>query len=382
MASRTTLALDFLEVNQPVGTYYSCEIPAQTLLEICQFDFRQIRENNGVKEFMGIQRPLKEDRVREIRKYISTQDASFPTSIVISVDERCASLHREGSENKLVLKSFSDPEFKEIVIPFRGIATIIDGQHRLKAFEGTPLDWRLSVNIFVGIDEGTQAMIFSKVNLAQTKVNRSLVYDLFALDRNRSPEKTSHELVVNLNNIPTSPFYQKIKRLGSATDGVFGETLSQATIVKGLLPYITQDPLTDRDIGRRIGFWPDRGQDDFARRIFYPFFRADDDKKILAILINFFSAVSEKWSSAWNFTGQGAVLSKTNGYNGLIRYLRDCYLYLTNKPDIPTKEQFRAILDRSHLVDENFTTVNYVPGSSGAAALYRDLMKTIVDAEG
>lgn len=376
--ARTTLELDYLEVTQPVGTFYSCSMPAQQLLEICQFDFRQIKENNGVKEFMGIQRRLKDERVRDIRKYIGTEDACFPTSIVISVDERCASfVENDRGVRRLVLKPYEDPVDREIVIPFRALANIIDGQHRLKAFEGTGHNWSLSVNIFIGVDEGTQAMLFSKVNLAQTPVNKSLVYDLFSLDKKRSPEKTCHEVVVNLNEMSESPFYERIKRLGSATDGVFGETLSQATVVKGVLPYITNDPLTDRDIGRRIGVWPDRGPQDFRKRIFYPFFRADEDHKILAILINYYSAISERWEKAWLASGRGAVLPRTNGFNGTIRFLRDAYLHMTTKPVVPTKEEFASVLSRSSLRNEDFTTDRFPPGSSGASLLYHALRETI-----
>lgn len=377
MPNGTTLSLDYFEVRQNVGTFYACTIPAQQLLEICMFDFRQIRENNGVKEFLGIQRPLKDDRVREIRKYIGTVDACFPTSIVISVDERCVSFSSADGKQKLNIMPYQDPVDPQIVIPFRGIAKIIDGQHRLKAFEGTQHNWDLSVNIFVGADEGTQAMIFSTVNLAQTKVNKSIVYDLFSLDKGRSPEKTSHEIVVNLNSIPDSPFYQLIKRLGSATDGVFGETLSQATVVKGILPYITNDPLTDRDIGRRIGIWPDRGPKDFERRFFYPFFARNEDHKILAVLINYFGAVKERWPDAWASTGLGAILSRTNGFNGSMRFLRDAYLHLTTKPAVPTRADFAQILARSRLQDHDFNTEKFPPGSSGASALYNELIRLI-----
>lgn len=374
---RTTLELDYFEVSQNVGTYYCCEIKAQTLLDICQFDFRQIKENNGVKEFMGIQRPLKDDRVRSIRRYLGTSDACFPTSIVISVDERCVSFGNKDGKKTLILQPFSDPDQPNVVVPFRAMATIIDGQHRLKAFEGTAHDWSLTVNVFVGVDEATQAMIFSTVNLAQTKVNKSLVYDLFSLDRKRSPEKTSHELVVNLNEMDESPFKGLVKRLGSATEGVFGETLSQATVVKGILPYITNDPLIDRDIGRRIGIWPDRGPDDFRKRIFYPFFMKDEDHKILAILINYYGAVADVWPHAWAFTGRGGVLPRTNGFNATMRFLRDIYLYLTAKPDVPTREAFEAILRKSELTDADFDVSKFQPGSGGAAALYKELMKTI-----
>jgi DGQHR domain-containing protein len=372
--SRTRFDLKFHEVQQEIGTFYSTVIPAQTLLEICTFDFRKIEKNNGVKEFLGIQRPLKMDRVKEIQKFIRTSDGCFPTSIVISVDERCVTLNADRSE--LTLHSYQDQIDQEIVIAFRGIATIIDGQHRLKAFEQTDINWGLSVNIFVGIDEGTQASIFSKVNLAQTKVNKSLVYDLFALDKGRSPEKTCHEIVVALNSISESPFFERIKRLGSATDGVFGETLSQATVVKGILPYITKDPMTDRDIGKRIGVFPDRGAADFERRIFYPFFQQKADAEILAILINYFSAVKEKWPDAWSNTGTGAILSRTNGFNGLIRFLRDVYLTSTTQPAVISKAQFAAVFARCTITDEQFSPTVFSPGSSGAAELYRQLCET------
>lgn len=374
---RTAIDLPFLEIEQPVGKSYLCSVSAQKLLEICTFDFRQIEENNGVKMFLGIQRELDKKRVKDIRKYIATEDASFPTSIVISVDERCAELVDQDDQILLRLRSYEDPESIADSVPFRGIATIIDGQHRLAAFKDSEIDWTLSVNIFVGIDEGTRAMIFSKVNLAQTKVNRSLVYDLFGLDRDRSPEKTAHEITVLLNDLEESPFFERIKRLGSATDGVFGETLSQATVVKGILELLSKDPIVDRDIGRRSGIFPKRGADDFQRRIFYPFFADDRDVDILAILMNYFTAVREKWPDAWDYTGRGAVLSKTNGYNGLIRFLRDAYLHLTDKPTVISKENFAKILARSNLKNEDFTTDRFVPGTGGSSALYRELLETL-----
>lgn len=371
------LRLPFFAVTQNVGTFYSCVIEAQDLLQICKFDFRKIAENGGVKEFLGIQRPLNEARVREIRKFIETEDGSFPTSIVISVEEACASISTEDGVSSLVLSPSVREDTGEIVIDYDSIATIIDGQHRLKAFEGSKQNWKLSVNVFVGVDEGTRAMIFSKVNLAQTKVNKSLVYDLFALDRGRSPEKTCHEIVVNLNEIPSSPFFEKIKRLGSATEGVFGETLSQATIVRGILPLITNDPIMDRDIGRRVGVFPDRGPADFERRIFYPFFRMRQDEKILANIINYFNAIKARWPEAWNFSGRGAVLQKTNGYDAAIRFLRDAYLFYTSEPTVVSTDKFLDLFGKCELTDKDFTTMRFPPGTSGSSALYREFERSL-----
>lgn len=146
--------------------------------------------------------------------------------------------------SKLTLSNSMDLENPDNDILYRDIAKIIDGQHRVKAFEEGFIDnFEINVSIFVGADVATQAEIFSTVNLAQTKVNRSLVYDLFSLAQTRSPEKSAHEITVLLDRREDSPFHKRIKRLGTATEGRFGETLSQATVVKGILSHITKNTL-------------------------------------------------------------------------------------------------------------------------------------------
>jgi site-specific DNA-adenine methylase len=69
------------------------------------------------------------------------------------------------------------------------------------------------------------------------------------------------------------------------------------------------------------------------------------------------------------------------GYNALIRYLRDAYLAITTKPEVPSKDQFRSLLDRSTLTDGDFTVDRYKPGSSGAAELYRDLVASLPEGD-
>ncbi len=82
----------------------------------------------------------------------------------------------------LKISEYVDEITPELSISLDQVASIIDGQHRLKGLEEAKQgEFELSVSIFVGADDATEAMIFSVVNLAQTKVNRSLVYDLFSL---------------------------------------------------------------------------------------------------------------------------------------------------------------------------------------------------------
>lgn len=371
------LSIPIAKVVQPVGTFFTGAVDAYALLEICKFDFRRIESAGGYKEFLGFQRKLDLKRVRAIERYIQTVDAVFPTAIVISVDEKCASIETNTAGNTiLTLRAYQDSEAADFKIEYEDIASIIDGQHRMKAFEKIKgLEFHVNVAVFVGADDATKADIFSTVNLAQTKVNKSLVYDLFSLQKARSSEKTCHEIVVALDEMKESPFFERIKRLGSATDGRFGETLSQATVVKGLLPYITEDALADRDIGKRFGFWDPSGPDEAKKRIFRPFFERQQDEKILANVLNYFSAIRDKWPNAWKNTGAGNMINRTNGYNGFMRFLRPAYLNFTSEPLVVSKKQFTSIFDRIRLSEADFNPENFLPGTSGSTKLYRLLLE-------
>src|SRR5262249_18287802 len=193
--------------------------------------------------------------------------------------------------------------------------------------------------------------------------------------KTRSPEKTCHEIVVALDKLEESPFYNQIKRLGVRTENRFGETLSQATIVKGLLPYISKDPLLDRDAGKRYGFWEPALASANSKRIFYEFFRRDEDEKILRIVINYFSAVRDRWPQAWQGTGKGNIIKRTNGFNGFVRFLRPAYLYFTTTPEVVSQDSFAQLFAKVKLNDADFNPEKFLPGSSGATKLYRTLLE-------
>jgi DGQHR domain-containing protein len=371
------ISVPVFEISQPVGNFYIGVMRADHLLSITEFDYRRMLFNSGYIDFLGIQRELSPKRIREIKKYVGTTDATFPTSIVISIDEKCAKIEDTDIVGAKILKidAYVDDEQPELSIGLEEIGAIIDGQHRLKGIqEAGKLDFEVAVSIFVGPDDATDAMIFSVVNLAQTKVNKSLVYDLFAIATTRSPEKTCHEIVVALDRMKESPFNARIKRLGVATEGRFGETLSQATIVKGLLPYITNDPLEDRDRGKRFGFWDAALAKDLNKRIFFEFFRKDEDAKILDNVLNYFNAIKAKWPIAWDRTGTGNIINRTNGFNGFIRFLRPAYLSVTSEPRVVSQKEYSKVLDSVTLTDDDFNPQRFLPGTSGSTLLFHTLM--------
>ncbi|MFA4898087.1 MAG: DGQHR domain-containing protein [Brevundimonas sp.] len=375
-----------LRIKQPVGDFYCAVIPSDKLIEITYFDIRGLTQKDDFTDFMGIQRELDPGRVADIKRYVNTLDASFPTAIVLAVDERCAefedvagAVEADGTARlvRLTLKNHLSPEEGLDPILYRDIARIIDGQHRIAGligYEGPTFE--MNVSIFVGADMPTQASIFSTVNQAQTKVNRSLVYDLYAYQKTRSPEKTCHEIAVLLDREKDSPLYKMIKRLGVATQGRFGETLSQASFVKGLIQYISRDVLSDREAAKRGKPFPSPAARYEDTLILRPFFVSGEDEIIADLIWDYFAAVQEKWPQAWGQTGRGWVLNKTAGYAGLMRFLLPCYKSLIGQSNrVPTKGDFDRVFGSIQLSDDAFRSEHIRPGTSGEKYVFDMLLE-------
>ena len=376
MATEDPKSISFscIRVRQPIGEFFIGSMPYRDLCNITFFDVRRVmRDRRDVEKYLGIQRPLSPKRVRELAKFVKTADATFPTSVIIAVDGRSASY--DEKRQMMTLSNSLDPGEDEDPIDFKKIARVLDGQHRLAGLEdgGPEGDFEINVSLFVDIDISEQANIFSTVNLAQTKVNRSLAYDLFGLAKARSPQKTCHNIAVALDQNLTSPFYLKIKRLGVATEGRFDETITQATFVQRLLPYVSRDPMEDQNLFLR-GKKPARADDvELQFQIFRNLFLDVRDLDIAEILWKYFTAAKERWPLAWKSTEKGLMLNRTNGFKGLMRFLRPAYLHLTEPGGIPVTEAFAEIFATIPLKDEDFNIDNFKPGTSGESELFKIL---------
>ncbi|NTF72602.1 DGQHR domain-containing protein [Rhizobium rhizogenes] len=381
--SLRSVTISALRIRQPIGDIYVGSIPAKTLVDITDFDIRQLVSERGIDSYLGIQRDLDPKRVREIAQYVKGTDATFPTAVVLAVPEKCVTIESPCSADdrfvRMTLSNYPQGEDDpEEAVYYRHIARVIDGQHRIRGLEGyAGTDFDVNVSIFIDADIADQASIFATVNLAQTKVSKSLVYDLFELSKSRSPEKTCHSVVVALESTKGSPLYRKIKRLGKATPGRYSETLSQATVVAGVLQYICKDKIQiiqDRQIGRRGGTFPPAQPVDANKLVLRPFFTEGRDADLTNLIWNFFEAVQERWPDAWDVNANGNMLNRTNGFDGLMRYFRHAYRYISSPGKVATAGQFKALLDKSELEDDDFNPQNFIPGSSGASALARRLI--------
>jgi DGQHR domain-containing protein len=358
-------------VQQPIGTFYVGVMDAADVCRISNADVRRLKsKDREVELYSGIQRRLDLDRELELAQYVGTEDATFPTSIILAIDERCARL--EGDVLTLHAVDDEDPP-----IPEDQIAKVLDGQHRIAGLRAAQPPFQVNVALFIGLDIADQAMIFATVNLAQTKVNRSLAIDLYDYERVRSPIRTCHTVVVKLDQEPDSPLFHRIKRLGFRTEGrAEREFVSQATIVDSLVKYITDNPIRDRDTALRNAKLPLPDQRTANRLIFRSLFIQDEDEIIANVVWNFFDAVRDRWPVAWGNPDPGWVLTRTNGFRAFLRFLRPAYVSSGGpaKRSVSRRE-FRSLLEKIEMPDEDFRSDKYLPGTSGETALYKDLLR-------
>ena len=350
----------------------------QLLQKITYFDVRRVlRDERDVEAYLGIQRPLNERRVEDLEKYVNFQDATFPTSVILAIDEsECVSY--DEAKQLLTLSNFRHGNDKPD-IAFSNLCRVIDGQHRiagLAKYTG-PEKFEVMTAIFVGIDISDQAYIFATVNLEQTKVRKSLAFDLFELARTRSPYKTCHNVAIGLDKIKESPFFERIKRLGTATPGREQETITQSTFVDGLVRYISPEPKVDRDILLRGQALELANPETLKRYCLRNLFIRNEDVSIGRIVQNYFEAMKLTWPTAWDDFSQGAMLNKTNGFRALMSIFGRVYTHIVSPGKIASVAQYKEIIGKSTLKDRDFNTERYKPGTSGEAKLRNDLIEQL-----
>ena len=370
--SEESIKVRALRIRQPIGDFFVVAMKARDLVAVSYADVRKLEENE-LDNYIGINRRLSSNRVKQLRSYVKTHDATFPTSIILAIDSQNA-IYKEKSETLRLFAKNKDE--------LQQIAKIIDGQHRIAGLEalGKEDDFELSVAIFVGSDIATQANIFATVNLAQTKVNRSLAYDLLDYERKRSPQKSAHHIAVALDQIGNSPFHRRIKRLGLATEGRVGETLTQAVVVEMLLRLTTSDPMADRDSFFKRLRLKKPSRKELERMPFRGLFLDGNEEDITRILLRYFGAVKSRWPNSWSdLKRQGNVLPKTNGFRALMRFLQPAYLHVVKEGigSVPEQQQFAEIFAIVELEDEDFNVDNFPPGTSGEAKLHGYLKQAL-----
>ena len=324
------MKIAIIKIVQPIGTFYISALNAEIVCRITTVERREYDNDNNTS--MGIQRAISTKRVNEIAKYTNDPDATFPTPIIISVND---------IESNNLGEDFFEFDQNSIV------GEIIDGQHRVEGLKKSDNrgEFTLPIILMFNLQEEDKAYVFSIINSKQTQVTKSLIYDLFSVSESRSPQKTCHELARLLNTDEESPFYRRLKMLGAKN---YQEaSLSQGSFIRYLMPLISKKPDEDYvNIKLRKDL-----NDDLSIPLRY-YFINNEDGVIYKILLNVFKALKDTFPNEWNNPDK-YILSKTTGYGALIGALKILVKEGRENKDL-TYEYFRNIFeDFKNRLEEN-----------------------------
>lgn len=244
---------------KPAQHFYLFSLPARELRSLSGIARRMAKDAAPRTEDLGIQRQHDPERSEEIGRFVEygfpwstlsdakRESAEFhdlrkpgwlPTAVVLNVltkaDKRNGSEVAEG-DLAAMIDSDTGPR---LLLPYEKWSPnwapaklppfeIIDGQHRLWAFDGAANleNFELPVVAFVGLDISWQAYLFWTINIKPKRINPSLAFDLYPLLRSEDwleraeghivyRETRAQELTEILWSFPDSPWYDRINMLG------------------------------------------------------------------------------------------------------------------------------------------------------------------------
>jgi DGQHR domain-containing protein len=334
--------INYIKVEQPIGTFYITSMKASTLAKIATVERRNEDPN-------AVQREQSDKRIKEIAKYCGDSDATFPTPIIIAVNED------------------ANVELTDTTIRFDGneiIGDVIDGQHRLEGIKASNYiaKFELPVVLMFNLYPEEKAYVFSIINSKQTRVNMSLIYDLFALSSTRSPYRTCHETARALNKEKESPFYNRLKMLGKKVEGQELASLSQGTFIKYMLELISRKPDDDT---RRLKKGEELEQD--SKPVLRDYFIKDQDSVLYKIMLNLYSGVKDAFPTEWDNPNE-FIISKSIGFGAVIKAFPEIYREGVKKQTL-TREYFKDtfLTFREYLTEQDITLTSEHFGSNEQA---------------
>lgn len=313
-----------IEVSQPIGPFYVCKVKATKLVNLV-FSMAAYSQNGKLS---GVQRKLKDDRIKEIGLYCKATNATFPNSIILSAN------YNENGEyvNDKSIRWYISED--QLIIPEKlKLASIIDGQHRIEGLREAIKsedfeDFDILCSVYFDMPFSQQAEVFTSINFNQKKVDKSVAYELFGYDLDNtdkqfwSPDTLAVYFARVLNNDPTSPLKGRIH---TAIDGNTKNKdwfVSTACIVESIALLISTDPTKDRYTIHQSGFL-NKGRrrlkgvkSDSPLRELYIESR---DKDIFEIINMFLLKIA---SLGW-FEDRDLVTTKTIGFLAMFEVLRD-----------------------------------------------------------
>lgn len=371
-----------IKVQQPFGDFYIASIPAKLLIQVCYSFAAQY----GNEVLSGVQRGINENRVKTISHFCTTNDAMFPTSIILS-----ANLDVNGE--KTSEPWYIDLEANLVIPSSKRNASIVDGQHRIeglkKAIESGDLneDFDLVCAIYFELPASKQAEVFATINFNQQKVDKSLAYQLFGYDLDSveseywSPDTLAIYLTRLLDKEDNSPlngridFGMKKLDLSHLNEGIIANSnewfISTSTIVQGITSLISTNASKDRyHLHKRRLFKKDRSvlKEIPSRAPLRDDYINNKDGQLYDLISEYFRYCDANF---WN-SEDISFMRKTIGIQALFDLLRYIIIDINNKNDIVSYAEVKDYLVKIDKTDLKDLNVNY---SGIGRSQIRDFLK-------
>ena len=373
------MIISAIKVKQPLGEFYIAKIKAGDLLRISTSSVARYDKDGKLK---GNQRPLDPKRLKAIANFIMSDEMSFPTSILIA-----SNIDRDGGivekhDDRWTVEKTNTTDVFNLVIPDKVSSLIIDGQHRLNAFnyaDSSCKEIELVCSIFLDLPNPYQAYLFATINGNQKRVDKSLALELFGYDVENepqntwSPEKLAVYLTRKFNFSKKSPLYQKIKLapLYSEIDEIVNREqwlLSTAAMVEGIMSLISSNPQKDRDMlaMKRNSIWGDKTRQILSnnnRPVLRYLYISSKDDELYSILEKYFWSVK---TILWDNATENSVILKTIGISVLFDILKN----IIEKYDI--QDSYDLYINK--IRDINYSS-NYFALSGGGKTKLKRILK-------
>ena len=273
--------------KKPERFFYLSSIPVGILRRLSGIPRRGLETESGRQqasgprvEDIGIQRGLDKKRAKDIKAFVKAgypwatlserekdrftelkKPGWLPTALVVNIVKDTTERDQKfPSEKDLIEVEELGNNMVKLILPDNVESSewrragpiptleVIDGQHRLLAFDEDELeneDFELPVVLFVDLDISWQAYLFWTINITPKRIGPSLAYDLYPLLRTEDwlepvpgplayRETRAQELTEALWSNPDSPWYQRIGMLGrergKVTQAAFVRSLTQSFI--------------------------------------------------------------------------------------------------------------------------------------------------------
>lgn len=311
---KNTKAIRAIRHTQGNKEVYSLSIQGNEILDLLSINSVK-RDDKGVLQ--GYQRVKIKKHIDEIKHYMNKSDAILPNAIVVCFDStvRFEDVH----DGMGYLKVPTDA--------IHGF--IVDGQQRSSAlFDAEELKskkFEVTVNAFIADDMQIQREQFMLVNsskpLSKALLNELMPNTVTVLPKAMEEKRTPNMLVQELNRSPHSIFYNRIKTYTNP-DGYIAENSL-------LLPI--KESLDGNGFLYEFTAHANGGNE-------------DNIDGMIAVINNFFNAVSQVWNEDFNSKPKDTRLTHGGGLSALFGVISSIEARLNKDISTYSIEDFKNIL--------------------------------------